>query len=120
MIGYALDSNNDLIIRDGTFLLVEGAAQTVQAVRSNLLAYKGEWFLDTEDGVPYFEKIFTRPADLANIESIIKATILNTEGVSGIVEFQTSYDRESRGLTISVSITDIYDDTLNLEVTVNA
>ena len=119
MIGFALNSDNDIIIENGNFKLVEDGAHTVQAVRSRLLAYLNEWFLDTSSGVPYFEKIFIKPANLGNVESILKQKILQTPGVNLIVEFTMVFDRVSRGLEISFSAETDYGIINNLEVTIN-
>ena len=55
MIGRALDSNNDLVVQPGKLKTVEEGAEVVQHVRSRLLFYLGEWFLDIHAGVPYFK-----------------------------------------------------------------
>jgi len=92
MIGRALDSNNDLIVSDGSFRLVEDGAEVVQHVRTRLLMYYNEWFLDQEAGTKYFEEVFVKPADLANIESLLKARILETDGVNILTEFEMNYE----------------------------
>ena len=120
MIGRALDSNNDLIIEKGQLKLVEDAAETIQHVRSRLLFYLGEWFLDLQAGTPYFQEIFTKPANLANIESILKSRILNTPGVSRLLEFTMDYEGSSnRRLTVSFSAETIYGIIDNEKVTLN-
>jgi len=96
MIGRGLDSNNDLVIAGSNFAIVEDGAETVQHVRTRLLFYFGEWFLDTFAGTPYFEQIFTKPANLANIESILKTRILNTPGVIRLIEFSLEYTGQSQ------------------------
>lgn len=120
MIGRALDSNNDLIIEKGQLKTVEAAAETVQHVRSRLLFYLGEWFLDLQAGTPYFQEIFTKPANLANIESILKGRILNTPGVERLIEFSMDYEGSStRRLSVSFSAETTYGNIENEKVTVN-
>jgi len=104
MIGRALDSNNDLMVRGGSLLTVADGAEIVQHVRSRLLFYLGEWFLDIDAGVPYFQEIFTKPANLANIESIFKSKILRTQGVQKLTDFSMTYEGgSSRTLSVSFS-----------------
>ena len=104
MIGRALDSNNDLLVRGGSLLTVADGAEIVQHVRSRLLFYLGEWFLDIDAGVPYFQEIFTKPANLANIESIFKSKILRTPGVKRLTDFSMIYEGgSSRTLSVSFS-----------------
>ena len=103
MIGRALNSSNDLIVNKGQLKLVSDGDEVVQHVRTRLQFYLEEWFLDLRAGTPYFQKIFTKPVNLANIESIIKSRILNTDGVLRLTEFKMDYEKSSRVLNISFS-----------------
>ena len=120
MIGRALDSNNDLIIESGQLKTVEGAAETIQHVRTRLLFYLGEWFLDLKSGTPYFQEIFTKPANLANIESIFKSRILNTPGILKLTEFSMDYEgSRTRKLNVSFSAETIYGNINKEKVSIN-
>ena len=120
MIGKALDSNNDLIVENGQFKTVSDAAQTLQHVRSKLLTYRGEYFLDNTIGVPYFEEIFVKPVNLANVESIFKTVILSDPEIAQLLEFNLDYEGGSeRLLKISFRAKTIYDDIIDNEVTLN-
>lgn len=120
MIGRALDSNNDLLVRNGELALVKDGAETVQSVRSRLLFYLNEWFLDEFAGVPYFQEVFTKPANLANIESILKAKIVATDGVERLTKFAMDYEGNStRRLTVAFSAITTYGEINNSEVTIN-
>lgn len=120
MIGRALDSNNDLIVENGSFQLVNDAAETVQHVRSRLLFYLEEWFLDTQAGTPYFQQIFIKPANLANAESILKSRILNTPEVLRLIEFSLDYEGPTtRKLNVAFSAETTYGVIDNAKVTIN-
>tara|TARA_R110000744_G_scaffold20470_1_gene53727 strand:- start:2604 stop:2969 length:366 start_codon:yes stop_codon:yes gene_type:complete len=120
MIGRALDSNNDLLIKAGNFQIVEDGEEVVQHVRTRLQFYLEEWFLDLKSGTPYFQQIFTKPINLANIESIFKSKILNTPEVDRLIEFSMSYEGESkRKLTVSFSAETIFGTIDNEKVTIN-
>lgn len=120
MIGRALDSNNDLIIEGGQLKLVSEGAEAVQHVRTRLQFYLEEWFLDLDAGTPYFQQIFTKPANLANIESIFKSRILNTPEVLTLTEFSMDYEGDSvRRLNVSFSAETTYGLINNEEVTIN-
>ena len=121
MIGRALDSNNDLILNNGSIQTVTEGAEVVQHVRTRLLFYMEEWFLDLNAGVPYYQQIFVKPANLANVESIFKTKILNTPGVERLLNFAMTFDGgSSRQLSVSFSAETIYGVIDNLEVTINA
>jgi hypothetical protein len=120
MIDMALDSNNDLIVEDGRFKRVSDGAQVVQNVRSRLQFYMAEWFLDLQAGTPYFQEIFIRPANLANIESIFKSRILDTPDVQRLTEFAMSYEGGSaRTLTVDFSADTTFGTIDITEVTIN-
>lgn len=120
MIGRALDSNNDLIIQSGQLRLVEDGAEAVQHVRTRLQFYLEEWFLDLQAGTPYFQQIFTKPANLANIEPIFKTRILGTPEVERLLEFSMDYEGGSvRKLTVSFSAETSYGVIDNEKVTIN-
>ena len=120
MIGRALDSNNDLILEKGNFKTVEEGAEVVQHVRTRLLFYIGEWFLDITAGTPWFEQVFVKPADLANVESIIKTRILRTTDVLKLNEFAMLFETvNKRELTVSFTAETIYGIINTGEVTIN-
>lgn len=120
MIGRALDSNNDLVVSGGRLAVVEDGAEAVQHVRSRLQFYLEEWFLDLNAGTPYFQNIFTKPANLANIESIFKSRILNTPEVLTLIEFSMDYEGgSSRKLTVNFTAETTYGTIDNEKVTIN-
>jgi len=120
MIGRALDDNNDLFLQDGSIALVDEGAEVVQHVRTRLLFYQGEWFLDLTAGVAYFQDIFIKPVNLSNIESVLKTEILLTDGVEKLIAFSMDYVGESqRQLTVEFSAETIYGIIDKQAVTIN-
>lgn len=51
MKGFALNEQGDVIIQNGEIQMVYGANLTAQTVRSVLSTQKGEWFLDSNEGI---------------------------------------------------------------------
>lgn len=97
----ALDANNDIFARDGAIALVQDGAEVVQHVRSRLQFYLGECAWDTAAGVPYFQRIFVKPANLAEAEAILKAEIIKTPGVKTLLDFGLKFDTATRFLTVT-------------------
>ena len=93
------------------------AEACAQAVTTRLLLLMGEWFLDTGSGVPYLNDIMIRPANMPVVESIIKKTIIETEGVATLTDFRMSVDRNTRRLAIQATVTTIYGSVANIKVT---
>jgi hypothetical protein len=76
----------------------------------------GEWFFDTEAGVPYLPEITQKPVDLAYAEAAFKKTILETDGVQQITSFAMDFNSATRKLTVTVSIATMYGTTENIQV----
>lgn len=83
----------------GNLVLVYDAEAVGQHVRQRLMTYEGEWFLDKEAGVPWMRQILGGQYDAVLAESVLKAEILETEGVTEIDGFSVRFDRASRGLS---------------------
>lgn len=104
MIERALDSNNDILIRNGSFALTRDGAQVTQHVRTRLQFYLGEWFADNRAGTPWFQEIFVKPFNIGAVEAIIKSRIANTPDLKEIVEFSLSVPTPAnRQLVVSFS-----------------
>lgn len=99
-IGLAVDpSTNDLYLDStGALATVEDAHAVGQHVRQRLKTFAQEWFLDTTAGVPWLTDILGRGYDPALAEAVIKAEILDTDGVTEISRFSVRFDRAKRHL----------------------
>lgn len=99
----ALDENGDYTFGQGNGnFLVNSPACVAQAVKTRLLLLTGEWFLDTADGTPYAEDILGKSNQLTR-DSVIRARILGTEGVTEIVEYESSLS-PNRDFTVTARI----------------
>jgi hypothetical protein len=88
-----------------------------QNVRTRLQLLKGEWFLDVDAGVPYLQEIMVKPANLPLSESLIKQTIIETDGIDELRSFDVVFNRNTRRLNVSATVTTIYGSTDNIRVT---
>lgn len=78
-----------------------------QAVVSRLRLLREEWFLDLQEGTPYVGGVFGKHTK-ASYDPVIRQRILGTQGVTGIAEYDSVWDPDTRALTISVTIDTIY------------
>lgn len=88
-----------------------GAQAVSQAIQTNLLLLLGEWWEDTDKGLPLFQNILRRKGtddDKRAIDLLVKEKITNTPGVLGIKNFSSAYSNKT--YTISCSTTTIYGD----------
>lgn len=104
----ALDANGDYSFGRGALdFLVNSPEAVAQAVKTRLLLARGEWFLDVEEGTPWATKVLgtgtQQTYDLA-----IRERILETEGVTEIVDYSSSLNRDTRFLTVTARINTVY------------
>jgi DNA-binding phage protein len=90
-----LDTTNDLV-------LAFDPEQVAQSLKIRLLSYLGEWFLNTNDGTPYFQSILGQIYRPQNASAIIRKRILDTEGVDKLLKFD--FNLTNRKLSISASV----------------
>ena len=115
----ALDENNDIFLEDGQIHRIDDGAEVVQEVRSRLLLYLDEWFLDTSVGVDYFGVIFVKPVDLSLVESELKSAIIDTENVSELISFELDFNSITRLLSVAFEAETTFGVIIKEEVTIN-
>ena len=116
-IGLRIDPvTNDLTLAaDGQLSLVRNAEAVGQHVRQRLKTFEGEWFLDNTAGVVWLQQILGKAYDPALAEAVVKAEILDTHGVAGIIDFDVSFARTQRNLVIKdVAINTTYNTQVRL------
>lgn len=74
-----------------------------QAVVSRLRLLREEWFLDLAEGTPYVGGVFGKHTR-ESYDPVIRERILGTQGVTAITEYVSSYDGNTRKLTITATI----------------
>lgn len=106
-----LDQNGDYTFGKGQQCLTYGTYAVTQAIQTRMKLLKGEWFEDTEEGLPLFQEILgvqpTNP-NLTIIDSLIKKRILGTTDVTGIESFSSSYDSVERQYSYSAVVNTKY------------
>ena len=78
-----------------------------QAVTTRLQLYRGDWFLDTNEGMPWMTEVLGRYTS-GTRDPAIKARILGTQGMLEIDEYSSGLLRDSREFFVNANITTIY------------
>jgi len=63
----------------------------------------GEWFLDTDVGVPWFRDILIKKPSFVVVQEVLKDTILDTPGVLEITKFQFDFNSTTREAELEFS-----------------
>jgi len=91
----------------GQLILVDALEAIAQQLRIRLQFFRGDWFLDRRQGMPYFEQVFIKNPSRALLETIFRRAILDTPNVESLDSFVLNLDRSTRRTTIDfVAVTD--------------
>lgn len=110
------DGIYDLHLEDtGDLATVIDSEAVGQHARQKLMTYYREWFLNTEVGVRWLQDIMGKDFDPGLSEAMVKAEILDTDGVVSIEGFSVSFARIRRELVINeITVLTTYDEVTSL------
>lgn len=117
-IDLLLDSDGDLVI-DSDVHFSTGVNAVAQGIRIRLQNFKGEWFLDLDDGVPYYQDILGQKYDQNKVRDAFRDAILATPGVEELLKLEVSFDGQTRTLSVEWEVraaTGTIEESLELEV----
>lgn len=104
MLYRILDANNDYSFGNSLLNFYKDNPQAVaQAVETRLLLWLGEWYLNTDDGTPYVQGVLGKHPQ-STIDATIQDRVIQTENVTGISNYVSSIDPNTRALSISFDI----------------
>ena len=81
----------------------DDAMGVAQAVASRLRLLSGEWFMDLAEGTPYVGGVFGKHTR-ESYDPVIRARILDTEGVTSITSYESAFDGDTRNITLTVAL----------------
>lgn len=88
-----LDANGDLKFVNGDVSFTDGV---VQAITIRLRWFFGEWKINTEYGVPYYDEIFVKNPNKVLLEERIREEILSVEEVEEVSSVSINIDSNTR------------------------
>jgi hypothetical protein len=103
----------DLIVENGNLKFTSNDGEYIsQKIENLLLFFQGEWWLNEDLGLPYYESILVKNPDFNLISTIFKEEILTIEEVETIEKFEVDYDNSLRKLTIFFAVKTTSGDTI--------
>jgi hypothetical protein len=97
-----------------------------QSIKTRLLLFAGEWFLDTTEGTPWGgfplnELVVRQGRVLAEQTRLsrdlaIKQRVIQTEGVLGISDYDSTFDPDTRNFSIGMTVDTIYGSSISFTV----
>ena len=104
MIELKLSTDNDLMFENGDIVFLHDYRETMaQNIRISLQTIKGEWFLDTGLGIPYFE-IFGFSVSTQTLKHIFSEAVEEVKGVKKVEEIDVSFDSKNRTVQVGFSV----------------
>lgn len=100
MLDLKLDSDRDIFVTDYDLTLVAGAEEVAQKTGVYLRLFRGEWYIDENDGMPYYQDILTSAPKLSIVEAVFRAAILSREQIESLSSFELTYDNSLRKLDV--------------------
>jgi hypothetical protein len=92
----------DMLLEAGTAVVVDDLAREVdQGLRVAFHFFKGEWFLDLREGVPYFDQIFVKAPKDSVIRAVFTRVIRLVPGVAAVESLTYDVDAQTRALSLS-------------------
>ena len=99
----------DIVWRNGPLRKEETTQSRVDVVGQRLLillrTFKGEWFLDTEYGIPYFQSILGMKTSKSAVDLIFQKAILAENGVRELTFFESTFVNRQYSMTFRVKVT---------------
>lgn len=92
--------DNDLLFENNSLVLVTGQQEVKQRLEQRIQTFFGEWFLNTAEGVPYYQDILIKNPNVGLVEATFKNVITLTPGVSELLEFDFTFDKQAREATL--------------------
>ncbi|ABS68878.1 hypothetical protein Xaut_3650 [Xanthobacter versatilis] len=103
-----LDVNGDMMFGRGQADFYRDVPEApAQAVKTRLFLRLGEWFLDTSDGTPWNTEILGAHTQNTR-DAALRERIEGTTGVSSLDAYSSSYNSDTRSLSVSATITTSY------------
>ena len=94
----------DIGFIDGALPMVTGIDEVRQTLTNALSSFQGEWFLDLDLGMPYFQIILQKATSLSTIEAYFLEAISSVPGVLDIETFEMDFDEKTRVLDITTRV----------------
>ena len=99
-IDLLLDDDGDLVLTSD-LLFSTGINAVAQGIRIRIQTFKGEWFLDLNHGVPYYQDLLGQKFNEIKARSAFREAIITAPGVVELISLEVSFNGQTRELSVS-------------------
>lgn len=111
-----LNSEHDWAIVDYDLAFTDSTQITAQRIKQVLLTFQGEWFLDNDLGLPYFDEILGKNRSLSRIEAIYIRELQTIPEIAEILALRVTQNAQTRVLNVNLTVRDIYNNIIDVSV----
>lgn len=105
----------DLKISQGDLLLNDGVDAIAQHLKIRLRFFRGEWFLNLDEGVPYFQEVLRKNPSSRALGAFFRNIIVNTPGIASVGTVTLDYDAGERTLDVQFTATTVDGETITYD-----
>ena len=104
----ATDPGGDYVFgQGGQNFYVNSPTMVAQEILTTLRLMQGEWYLNLQAGVPYYQQIIGYGTQ-GLYDEIIKSAVLGVPGVVSILAYNSQLNRVTRALTVTMTVQTAY------------
>ena len=92
--------DSGVVLRNGDWAFAVDREGIQQRISQVLKTIAGEWFLDLDYGLPYFEQILIKNPNLPSVQDLFRRALLSVKGVSSVERLTLSLDTPNRILRV--------------------
>lgn len=104
----ALVEDNDLVFESRNLATVSGSALVAQRLKVILQLFKGEWFLDADAGIPWYQEILEKGVDPTVVDSILRDAIVSVTDVNRLLVYSSEIDAAARTISVAFTVDTVY------------
>jgi hypothetical protein len=103
-----VDANGDAVFGGGQQSFWRNVPEAVgQVVESRLNLWSRQWYLDYDEGTAYQTQVLGKRTEALR-DTLLQARILDTPGVTEIVDYGSTLNRDTRSLAVAAQISTAY------------
>lgn len=101
-----IDAGNDWTFGKGKNDYIKDRDQLKQSIKTRLQCFLGDCFFEVSAGLDWFSYLSSR--DQTALRLAVASTILNTGGVTGLLQLSTSYVASTRSFSVTYRVATVY------------
>lgn len=110
---------HDVVFINGASPVAQSQQDIVaQRLKITLQTFLGEWFLDIDTGIPYFQQILNKIRSKSTVDTIFQQAILNDPGVVELLSYQSVLEAANRGFHLAFVVRAANGEEIALEFTI--